>query len=106
SPMHLSRVYRTQSPALLHIFTDTWKRVLAKPVSLRERFFKYGTIQGDIRKQLTYPAIPPEDLPELMKSDSSFILFRTRVEVLHAMSVFGTRPHRIRMSGLPDCIAP
>ena len=38
--------------------------------------------------------------------DNSFILYRTRAEVLLASAFLKTTPHRIRMSGLPPWIAP
>lgn len=105
-PEYLFRVYRTQSPDLQYIFRETRVKVLEKPRSIRQRFFKYDNIKNDIRHQLRERAIFPEDLPRRITAGNSFILFRTRVEVLHALSLFASRPHRIRMSGLPDCIEP
>jgi hypothetical protein len=99
----ISEVKRVHSPNLKHLFSDTRKKVLdsyrvASPQSWKD-------LKGEIRENAdglieTY-INEVSELPE-----NAFLLFRRRVEVLLCSSFLGNRPHRIRMSGLPICIAP
>lgn len=101
-PLHLVKVFRTQSPTLNQLFTVTRQAVMEPAEDPR---MKLCSISSDIRELADNSQVPRisdnVDFP-----DDCFILFRRRAEVLLAASFMRTRPHRIRMSGLPQCIQP
>src|SRR5262249_55586256 len=46
------------------------------------------------------------DRQKIANQDNLFVLFRRRSDVLLASSFLADTPHRIRMSGMPVCLAP
>lgn len=98
----LSRVYRTGSPELLRIFSGTRKCVLEKSIAPDEKLQKViEDIKVNSGKTENILSRSPGEY-----RDNSFILYRTRAEVLLASAFLKTTPHRIRISGLPSWIAP
>lgn len=98
----LSKVYRTGSPELLRIFSGTRKCVLEKSIAPDEKLQKVlEDIKVNSGKTENISSRSPGEY-----GDNSFILYRTRAEVLLASAFLKTTPHRIRMSGLPPWIAP
>lgn len=98
-PCELATVYRTESPRLQRIFTEV----------------RRGVLDGDglekVRKRVTRLAhgkAPDVDEKAAADLDSAFILYRRRCDVLLATSFLSGKgiPHRVRMSGLPPCLAP
>lgn len=99
----LNKVFRTQSPILNHLFTNTRNKVLKPTKNPKEKLQKICT---EIRNRADSNEIPRPGDKNITYSGDSFILFRTRAEVLLASGFLGISPHRIRMSGLPQCIYP
>lgn len=101
--MNLTGIHRVKSENLKYIFKETREKVLKVSQSLQN--LEWKDIHKEIKEhadQTTKEAVNQiENLPE-----NAFILYRRRSEVLLASSFLGLRPHRIRMSGLPVCIAP
>lgn len=99
----LKNVFRTQSHNLNELFTATRHKImepsnnpLRKLHEIRKEISKLADERDILQiktKHQTYP-------------ENSFILYRKRAEVLMAASYLGETPHRIRMSGLPQCIYP
>lgn len=97
----LSRVYRTKSDQLLSVFTDVRSKVLSSGSAAH---MVYSEVRDAIKTASVGIADGPVSaLVEKLDGRSSFILFRTRVEVLGASSelVSNGIQHRVRMSGLP-----
>jgi len=98
----LSRVYRTGSPELLKIFSDTRKCVIKQSTAPDKRLQR-------VLEEIKSNAVQTKNISQGssgMYGNDSFILYRKRAEVLLASAFFGTMPHRIRMPGLPRWIAP
>lgn len=99
----LKEIHRVHSENLKYIFSETRVKVLEitqKPLPESWKIIK-NEIKDHADKSIEVPIDRLSELPE-----SSFVLYRRRVEVLLASSFMGLRQHRIRMSGLPVCIAP
>jgi hypothetical protein len=99
----LTAIHRTSDKLLRELFGEGRSIVMkgkktgaARLEELRE-FVTEGSHGhlGSHRTDLT-------NLPESM--DSTFLLFRRRGEALEASSYLRTRPHRVRMSGLPAVV--
>jgi hypothetical protein len=98
---NLKKVFRTSDPSLIRLFTETRQKVLGiesdaylnlQNIKAEVSTLAHSRLSGGIEKQ------------KLKDHDDCFILFRRRAEVLLAAGFYGTKPHRIRMSGLPVCL--
>ena len=100
----LTEVHRTTSPQLLTIFSDTRRKVLT---AAGETDNKLVEIRKDICR-LAHGKVPCIKDAALAEMDDVFILYRKRCDVLLTSSILteDSIPHRIRMSGLPVCLAP
>jgi superfamily I DNA/RNA helicase len=99
----LSEVHRTDSPALLTIFTQVRSKVLdsevpalARGVEIRTEIERLADASIGPAKELKLTELPPHGL----------VLMRQRSDVLLASSFNQGVPHRLRMSGLPVRILP
>jgi hypothetical protein len=99
----LQTVYRTRSPSLLKLFTGTRKRVKTTNYLDKEQL---KSIKNEIRDLAHEKDLPYLRDQQFEGFENGFILFRRRAEVLWASNDLRTKPHRIRMSGLPQCIQP
>jgi len=98
----LKNVFRTQSHSLNELFTVTRHKVMEPS---NDPLQKLHEINKEISKLADKRNIPRIEADQNY-SENSFILYRKRAEVLMAASFMGENPHRIRMSGLPQCIYP
>ena len=100
----LTEVHRTDSPQLLTIFSDTRRKVLTPAEKTGD---KLSEIRNDVGRLAHGKALGVDD-PALAELDDAFILYRRRADVLLTSSLLTQNgiPHRIRMSGLPVCLAP
>ena len=100
----LKEVHRTGSPQLLTIFSDTRRKVLT---AARETDDKLTEIRQDVIR-LAHGKAPRIDDAALAELEDAFILYRRRCDVLLTTSILTQHgiPHRVRMSGLPVCLAP
>ncbi len=101
--LELTEIHRTDDETLVELFSDG--RSLLKDDDLdgaemysQVRRLVEGTNHGDLGSHRDDLKNLPEDL------DDSFLLFRKRGDALTASGYLGNRPHRIRMSGLPNTI--
>lgn len=99
----LTEIHRTDSPALLEIFTDVRTMVLdtaiaplARGRQVRTRIEELADEQAGPTKNLKLDSLPQNGL----------VLMRQRADVLFASSFNQDTPHRLRMSGLPVRIMP
>jgi len=102
--VELERIHRTKSPQLVSIFSDTRRKVLI-PASKTQN--KLQEVKDEINQLAHGKAPAVDDLSQEIPKDV-FILYRRRSEVLLASSILAKngKQHRVRMSGLPVCIAP
>lgn len=100
----LTQVHRTDSPQLLTIFSDTRRKVLT---SADESEDKLAEIKDEVIR-LAHGEAPRVDDTALAELENAFILYRRRCDVLLTTSMLTQNgiPHRVRMSGLPVCLAP
>ncbi|MBP6018961.1 MAG: UvrD-helicase domain-containing protein [Burkholderiaceae bacterium] len=98
----LSHVYRTHSPTLREIFTSVRQRVLARKGTTESRFQK---VRAEIERLADNNVGNISDLDLGGLSKNTLVLMRRRVDVLMASS-YAKVPHRLRVSGLPACLAP
>ena len=100
----LTQVHRTGSPQLLTIFSDTRRKVLA---AAGENGDKLAEIKDEVIS-LAHGKAPHVNDPALAELEDAFILYRRRCDVLLTSSMLTRNgiPHRVRMSGLPVCLAP
>ena len=100
----LTEVHRTGSPQLLRIFSDTRRMVLT---TANETQDKLAEIKDEIISFAHGEALPVADTA-LAELEDAFILYRRRCDVLLTSSILTQNgiPHRVRMSGLPVCLAP
>ena len=99
----LATIHRTSSPKLKKLFSTSRRRLLDHTVPADQR---YRTICADARTHAAGEAPRADD--RIPDRDDLLVLYRRRSEVLLASSFLagnGT-PHRLRMSGLPERIAP
>jgi superfamily I DNA/RNA helicase len=101
--LYLKKVFRTQSNTLEQLYTVTRQKVMNPTDNPLSRL---SMICQEIRDLADDGAVPGIGSDGTIYQDNSFILFRRRAEVLIAAAIMGKRPHRIRMSGLPQCIYP
>ncbi len=98
----LSKVYRTGSPELLKIFSDTRRLVLERSLVPDKKLQK-------VLEEIKANSGKTENISLSSTGkyeDNTFILYRRRAEALLASGFLGATPHRIRMSGFPPWIAP
>ena len=100
----LKEVHRTQSPQLLTIFSNTRRKVLT---AAGENGDKLADIKDEVIR-LAHGEAPNVDDAALAELEDAFILYRRRCDVLLTTSMLTQNgiPHRVRMSGLPVCLAP
>ena len=100
----LTEVHRTGSKRLLTIFGDTRRKVLTVA---GEGTDKLAEIKEEIIG-LAHGKAPKVDDLALAELDDTFILYRRRCDVLLTSSMLTQSgvSHRVRMSGLPVCLAP
>ncbi len=100
----LTQVHRTGSPQLLTIFSDTRRKVLT---AAGENGDKLAEIKDEVIR-LAHGEAPNVDDAALAELEDAFILYRRRCDVLLTTSMLTQNgiPHRVRMSGLPVCLAP
>jgi hypothetical protein len=100
----LTQVHRTGSPQLLTIFSDTRRKVLT---AAGENGDKLAEIKDEVIR-LAHGKAPNVDDAALAELEDAFILYRRRCDVLLTTSMLTQNgiPHRVRMSGLPVCLAP
>lgn len=100
----LIKVHRTGSPQLLTIFSDTRRKVLTAAGDGIDRLTE---VREDIIR-LAHGEAPGIDDAALAELADAFILYRRRCDVLLATSMLTQNGvvHRVRMSGLPVCLAP
>ncbi len=100
----LTQVHRTGSPQLLTIFSDTRRKVLT---AAGENGDKLAEIKDEVIR-LAHGEAPNVDDAALAELEDAFILYRRRCDVLLTTSILTQNgiPHRVRMSGLPVCLAP
>ena len=100
----LAEVHRTSSPNLLKIFGGTRRKVLAAACGTK------GSLE-EVRQEVRLSAhgnTSNDDNQALDGLENAFILYRRRCDVLQRTSFLSRDgiPHRVRMSGLPVCLAP
>ena len=102
--LELTTVHRTNSPGLLRIFRDTRRKVLAAEIGTK---CGLDEIRREVR-QLADGTATNDDNDGLAGLEDTLILYRRRCDVLLRASFLaaGDTPYRIRMSGLPVCLAP
>lgn len=100
----LTQVHRTGSPQLLTIFSDTRRKVLT---AAGETDDKLAEVKDEVIS-LAHGEAPLVDDAALAELEDAFILYRRRCDVLLTTSMLTQNgiPHRVRMSGLPVCLAP
>ncbi|QQS13791.1 MAG: UvrD-helicase domain-containing protein [Rhodospirillales bacterium] len=100
----LTKVHRTGSPQLLTIFSDTRRKVLTAAGDGIDRLTE---VREDIIR-LAHGEAPGIDDAALAELADAFILYRRRCDVLLTTSILTQNgiAHRVRMSGLPACLAP
>lgn len=100
----LTEVHRTHSPRLLTIFSDTRRKVLTAADGAGD---KYDEIRDEVIS-LAHGEAPRVDDAALAELENAFILYRRRCDVLLTTSMLTQNgiAHRVRMSGLPVCLAP
>lgn len=99
----LTEVHRTGSPQLLAIFSDTRRKVMT---AASEREDRLALIKAEVRR-LAHGKAPYVVAGAAAAQDDTFILYRRRCDVLMATAILADKgiPHRVRMSGLPVCLA-
>lgn len=104
SEKSLMEVFRTDSPRLRSLFTDTRAKVLEPS---QDSASKLESLKKEITG-LADGAVPRVEQQQLEEAEDLFVLFRRRAEALVASSFLhdkGVR-HKLRMSGMPVCIHP
>lgn len=99
----LTEVHRTSSRQLLTIFSDTRRKVLTTTDQTED---KLAVIRNDVIG-LAHGKTPDVVAGARAAQENAFILYRRRCDVLLASSILTQKriPHRVRMSGLPVCLA-
>ena len=99
----LQTVYRTAKPGLRAICQEVRKRVLQRsgsPVMRRSR------IDAEVRANADASDGPLTDVRLDQIPQDGLVLARRRVDVLLYSSMQSGIPHRLRLSGLPQCLKP
>ena len=99
----LTEVHRTESRQLLTIFSDTRRKVLTTTDQTED---KLVVIRNEVIR-LAHGKAPSVVAGARAAQEDMFILYRRRCDVLLATSMLAQQciPHRVRMSGLPVCLA-
>lgn len=100
----LTKVFRTDSPRLLQIFSNVRNRVLE---SSPDSDAKLQAVIEDVQR-LADGEPDESQIAELRERDDLLILYRRRGDALLTSSRLRQQgiPHRLRMSGLPMCVRP
>jgi hypothetical protein len=98
---NLKTIFRTNDTKLKALFTDTRKKVLDTD---SEVYTKHENVKNEVRNLAHDRVSEKIEKYEIKDPQNTFILFRRRAEVLLAAGFYDTKPHRIRMSGLPLCL--
>ena len=100
----LTEIHRTESRQLLTIFSDTRRKVLTTTDQPED---KLAVIRNEVIS-LAHGKTPDVVAGARAAQEDAFILYRRRCDVLLATSMLTQQriPHRVRMSGLPVCLAP
>lgn len=100
----LSTVHRTDSRRLTNLFSSSRQRLLDEDVPPDDRL---AAIREDVR-QLAHGRTPRAGSVGFPDADGDLVLYRRRCDVLMASSFLSQAgiPHRLRMSGLPERLAP
>lgn len=101
--IHLKNLFRAKTDNLAKLCTDTREKVMEET---NDSIIKYSAICQEIRNLADDGNILDVCNEGMEGKNDCFILFRRRAEVLAAASIWGKKPHRIRMSGLPQSISP
>jgi hypothetical protein len=101
--LSLTKIHRTDSPALLKIFKDVRKTVLDGGISPLDRG---NQVRSRIEELADEQAGPTRNLKLGTLPQNGLVLMRQRADVLFASSFNQDIPHRLRMSGLPVRILP
>ena len=100
---NLVNIYRTQSPNLIKIFSDTRRKVLQSEGNTESRYLQ-------IRQEISQNANSCRDVlliqREIGDENDCFILYRKKADVLFGAMMMEKRSHRIRMGSLPRIIQP
>lgn len=99
----LTQVHRTTDPTLLKVFQDGRNLIRSKGYSGAERLASLR----ELVEQTNHGIVGAywDDLEQLFEDQTdALLLFRRRGDALAASGNLGSRPHRLRMSGLPTCI--
>ncbi len=106
----LTRLHRFKNEQLAAVLTNVRTLMESKqlpPTQLRQ-CVRQILEQSKVVKPVTIEPWKVHEIPKIAELDDLLILFRTRAEVLcasDALTAKGIR-HRVRMSGLPDCVHP
>lgn len=99
----LNQVHRTTSGILLEVFRDGRNIIRSKKSSGAEHLESVRKLVEQNNHGLVGKYW--DDIKQLPADQTdTLLLFRRRGEALTASGDLGTRPHRLRMSGLPICI--
>ncbi len=100
----LSSIHRTRSHKLRKLFSSSRQRLLDENVPPDDRL---AAIREDVRK-LAHGQTPRAGNAGFPDADGDLVLYRRRCDVLMASSFLSQAriPHRLRMSGLPERLAP
>ena len=100
----LSSVHRTQSRRLRNLFSTSRQRLLDEDAPPDDRL---AAIREDVR-QLAHGRTPHAGSAGFPNADGDLVLYRRRCDVLMASSFLSQArvPYRLRMSGLPERLAP
>lgn len=99
----LKKVHRTASPVLAEIFTTVRRMVLDQK---EEPATRANNVRAAIERLVGDPNLQARKIDSSTLADASLVLFRRRAEALQASALLHDVPHRLRLGGLPACLAP
>jgi hypothetical protein len=103
SEKNLDTIHRTTASGLVKIFSEVRNIVLG---NTGHSLSKYMEVCEQIKKNAHTSDDATFDPMHFADEDNSFALFRWKREVLKAVDALGGKPHRIRMGGVANGIAP